>query len=57
MEQIQNSIVVGDIVLHELSGLYYRCENNKHQRWMNMNPYYKPVPKTTVPDSYFYKNH
>jgi hypothetical protein len=48
-------IQVGDIVLHELSGLYYRCENQKHQRWMNENPFYKLMPKDIVPDSYFFK--
>lgn len=29
------SIKKGDIVLHQLSGLYYQCENNKTERWMN----------------------
>lgn len=33
-------IKVGDIVLHTLSKLHFRCENTKHERWMNMNPYY-----------------
>jgi len=42
-------------VLHELSGLYYRCENNKHEKWMNWNPYYKVVPKDSIPESYFKK--
>ena len=46
----------GDIVLHELSGLYYRCENNQQARWMNMNPYYKLMPNDIVPASYFKKN-
>ena len=46
----------GDIVLHTLSGLYYRCENEKMSRWMNMNPYYKLMPKDIVPESYFKKN-
>jgi hypothetical protein len=47
----------GDVVLHELSGLYYRCENKQQARWMNMNPYYKFVPpENTPPPSYFKKN-
>ena len=33
-------IKVGDIVVHKLSKLYFLCENKKHERWMNMNPYY-----------------
>jgi len=46
----------GDIVLHELSGLYYRCEDNKQARWMNMNLYYKFVPpECAPPPSYFKK--
>ena len=52
MEQIK----VGDTVLHELSKLYFICENKKHERWMNMNPYYKLVSKDSVPESYFKKN-
>lgn len=39
------NIQVGDIVYHKLSKLLFRCENNKHMRWMNMNPYYT---KTTL---------
>lgn len=50
-------IRVGMIVLHELSGLYYRCENGKMERWMNMNPFYKIVSKDQIPPpSYFKKN-
>jgi len=49
-------IKVKDIVLHTLSGLYYRCENTKHEKWMNQNPYYKLVAKDSVPESYFHKN-
>jgi hypothetical protein len=50
-------IKVKDIVLHTLSGLYYRCENTKMERWMNMNPYYVIPRKEDVPSlSYFYKN-
>ena len=48
-------IKVGDIVLHQLSKLYFRCENKKHEKWMNMNPYYKLVDKKDVPENYFKK--
>lgn len=47
--------VRGSIVLHELSGLYYICENNKQAMWMNINPYYKLMPPDIVPKSYFQK--
>lgn len=33
-------IKVGDIVYHKLSKLLFVCENKKHEKWMNMNPYY-----------------
>jgi hypothetical protein len=46
----------GDIVLHTLSGLYYICENQKQERWMNMNPFYTLVPKGSVDMKYFEKN-
>jgi hypothetical protein len=50
-------IKVGDIVLHQLSGLFYRCENKKMERWMNMNDYYIAVPDFLKPDpSYFHKH-
>jgi len=49
-------IKIGDIVLHTLSGNYYRCENKKMEKWMNMNPYYVLVPRDSVPDSYFKKD-
>ena len=39
------NIQIGDIVYHKLSKLLFKCENNKHQRWMNMNPFYV---KTTL---------
>lgn len=48
-------IKVGHIVLHALSGLYFICENKKHERWMNMNPFYKWVPKDSVSPEYFRK--
>jgi hypothetical protein len=46
----------GDIVLHTLSGLYYKCENKKMEVWMNMNPYYELAPPGLVlPPLYFKK--
>lgn len=49
-------IRVNDIVFHILSGLYYKCENIKQERWMNMNEYYLKVDNPEViPQSYFYK--
>lgn len=51
------NIVVGCIVLHKLSGLFYVCENNKQERWMRMNPFYEYVPaESWPPKSYFEKN-
>lgn len=49
-------IKVGDIVLHSLSGLYFYCENKKHERWMNMNSFYSIAPTDVVDKSYFLKN-
>ncbi len=49
-------IKVGDTVLHELSNLYFRCENKKQERWMNMNPFYKLVSSNSVSEGYFKKN-
>jgi hypothetical protein len=50
-------VSVNDIVLHTLSGLYYRCENKKQSRWMVENKYYVKVDKLNAPpESYFYKN-
>lgn len=48
-------ISVGDTVIHTLSGLYYKCESKKHERWMNENKFYRWVPDGTVDSSYFYK--
>jgi hypothetical protein len=48
-------IKVKDIVLHTLSGLYFICENGKHERWMNMNHFYKKVSASDVPKDYFTK--
>lgn len=42
-------IKVNDIVFHSLSKLYFRCENKKMERWMNMNPYYSV---STLPLNY-----
>lgn len=50
-------IKVKDVVFYELSKLYFYCENNKMEKWMNMNPYYKLVTGSEIPDkSYFYKS-
>lgn len=46
----------GDTVLHQLSGLYFICENTKMERWMNMNPFYIWQPSDVVPPSYHSKN-
>lgn len=48
-------IFVGSIVIHKLSGLYFKCENNKQARWMNMNPYYELVDPRIIPQGYFDK--
>lgn len=48
-------IRVHDIVFHTLSGLYYKCENQKHERWMNMNKFYVLADRFAVPESYFIK--
>lgn len=42
-------IRVHDVVFHSLSKLYFRCENKKMERWMNMNPYYV---KSVLPVNY-----
>jgi len=52
----QLNIKKGDIVLHVLSSLYYKCENKKHEIWMNENRYYIKMDINIVPESYFYKN-
>lgn len=45
----------GDTVYHSLSGLYYICENKKHEKWMNENKYYsKSMIK--LPEDYHKKN-
>lgn len=48
-------IRVNDIVLHQLSKLYFICENNKQMRWMNMNEFYVKVDKSVVPEGFFNK--
>lgn len=52
---IPRAIKMGDIVLHTLTGLYYKCENQKHERWMNMNNFYILADRSAVPESYFTK--
>ena len=49
-------IVVKDIVFHELSKLYFICENKKQEKWMNMNPYYIKVSNLELPSDYFKKS-
>jgi len=51
-------IKVKDIVYHSLSGLYYRCENAKMEKWMNMNNFYRKATEEEVkglPELYFVK--
>ncbi len=48
-------IIVGDIVFHTLSKLYFICENNKQERWMNMNSYYVKSNDVMLPSTYFKK--
>lgn len=42
------NIRVGDIVYHQLSKLLFKCENKKHERWMNMNPFYTKTNLKTI---------
>lgn len=42
------TIRVGDIVFHQLSKLLFKCENKKHERWMNMNTYYVKTNIKTI---------
>lgn len=42
------TIKIGDIAYHQLSKLVFRCENKKHERWMNMNPYYLKTDLKTI---------
>ncbi len=36
-------IKIGDKVIHQLSQIWFYCENKKQERWMNLNPYYKKI--------------
>jgi hypothetical protein len=45
---MENKIKKGDIVYHQLSKLLFRCENTKHERWMNMNTYYVKTDLKTI---------
>ena len=49
-------IIVRDIVIHTISGLYYKCENNKQERWMN-DPlsFYEKYNYLNIPTEYFNK--
>lgn len=42
------NIIKGDIVYHKLSKLLFRCENKKHERWMNMNQFYQKTNLKTI---------
>jgi hypothetical protein len=42
------NIRVGDIVFHQLSKLLFKCENKKHERWMNMNPFYQKTDLKSI---------
>lgn len=44
MEKIKK----GDIVYHQLSKLLFRCENTKHEIWMNLNPFYQKTPLKAI---------
>lgn len=48
-------IEVGCFVKHLLSGLFFRCENKKQERWMRENPFYIRVEKSDIPLGYFDK--
>ncbi len=50
------NIQVGDIVFHQLSKLLFKCENKKHQRWMNMNPFYVKTNLKTIDYEQFTKS-
>lgn len=39
----REKIKKGDVVMHQLSRLHFRCENAKHEKWMNENHYYEKV--------------
>jgi len=46
----------GDYVFHQLSKLYYLCENDKHVKWMNANSFYIIASKDEIPNDYFNKS-
>lgn len=48
-------IYVGCVVQHTLSGLYFKCENQKQERWMKMNPFYTLADRSKIPAGYFDK--
>lgn len=50
------NIQVGDIVFHQLSKLLFKCENKKHQRWMNMNQFYIKTNLKTINYEQFAKS-
>lgn len=48
-------IYAGCVVLHTLSGLYYKCEDHKQARWMNSNSFYVLASWSQIPAGYFDK--
>ena len=48
MKNGMNAIKIGDIVYHQLSKLLFKCKDKKHERWMNMNPYYLKTNLKTI---------
>lgn len=50
------NIGVRDIVLHTISGLYYKCENYKQAKWMNdESSFYVKCNRKDIPTDYFNK--
>lgn len=51
-----HEVKVGDIVYHQLSKLLFKCENNKHERWMNMNEFYQKTNLNKIDYEQFEKS-
>lgn len=45
---METEIKKGDIVFHMLSKLLFRCENSKHEKWMNENKNYRKTELKTI---------
>lgn len=37
-----------DIVVSKINGLLFKCENGKHEKWMNLNHNYVKTPLKTI---------